>query len=423
MYIISVAALDSYVWLSLTPYLANIFHARIDESSFFMWWLIGAGVMSFVAGYISDTIGRKNTLIASAIILLASSVMGLFAQSWNIFLISRLLQGLGSSGTQSVSTTLLHDYSSNGQYKIGYSAVSYLFAKVVGVILGAMVALVYWRDNYILLTIMDMAVIWLTWKFVPYKPMLHDSVSMKHLFFILLVCSWGVWVSMSHGKWAWISGGISAVLLWAYKSHHKRNSEIWSRISIAAFPAAVSGVALAFMNVWVPIHLEWTDHFHIIASSLLLSLSFVCMEVSFLFISRNYAHWGDLNLQKISRSGAVWVSIVTFLNMILILKTAYNVYTMSILLMSLGVLMGILFYQSTRLFSGGHESQNFSYKSTMISTSFFIRCMTAVAFLEWMQSYRLQHMSWLSALWHSPSILMWVGIPLVLLVSSRVSLS
>lgn len=88
---------------SLTP--QNVNRAQLILTSF----MAGMGVGTLVAGPISDAIGRKPAMAIGFTIYLLGAVAALFANSLELLLAARFVQGLGASGPRIVGTALVRD--------------------------------------------------------------------------------------------------------------------------------------------------------------------------------------------------------------------------------------------------------------------------------------------------------------------------
>lgn len=98
---------------SLTP--DNINRAQLILTSF----VFGMGLGTFFAGPISDAIGRKPTITAGFAIYIAAAAVALFAQSLEMLLVCRFIQGVGASGPRIVGLALVRDlYSGREMAKI-----------------------------------------------------------------------------------------------------------------------------------------------------------------------------------------------------------------------------------------------------------------------------------------------------------------
>lgn len=72
-------------------------------------FIFGMGAGTFIAGPISDAIGRKRTILAGAVLYTTGAALAAFAQSLELVLAARVLQGLGAAGPRVVALALVRD--------------------------------------------------------------------------------------------------------------------------------------------------------------------------------------------------------------------------------------------------------------------------------------------------------------------------
>ncbi len=72
-------------------------------------FVLGMGIGTLFSGPISDTLGRKPTIVAGAAIYVAASIAAMWAQSLEMLLAARLVQGIGASGPRVVTLALIRD--------------------------------------------------------------------------------------------------------------------------------------------------------------------------------------------------------------------------------------------------------------------------------------------------------------------------
>lgn len=87
----------------LTP--TNVNRAQLVVSLFFA----GLGCGTLIAGPVSDAIGRKITLLICAAIYVVGAVLCTLAQSLDILLFARFLQGIGACGPRAVGMAMIRD--------------------------------------------------------------------------------------------------------------------------------------------------------------------------------------------------------------------------------------------------------------------------------------------------------------------------
>lgn len=87
----------------LTP--DNVNRAQLILTAF----VAGMGVGTLFAGPISDAIGRKPAITIGFMIYIAATIAAIFAQSIEMLLVSRFVQGLGAAGPRIVGLALVRD--------------------------------------------------------------------------------------------------------------------------------------------------------------------------------------------------------------------------------------------------------------------------------------------------------------------------
>lgn len=83
----------------------NLNAAQLVLTSF----ILGMGLGTFVTGPLSDSFGRKNIVIAGAVLYCAGALAAVFAHSLEFLLAARLVQGLGAAGPRVVSLAIIRD--------------------------------------------------------------------------------------------------------------------------------------------------------------------------------------------------------------------------------------------------------------------------------------------------------------------------
>src|SRR6202042_3130474 len=97
--------------LPALPDIASAFHIaeanRPQEvlSSF----LIGFGIGQFIMGPLSDRFGRRPVLIDGMALYCIASLLAITASSFETLLLARVLQGLGTSATRVIATSIVRD--------------------------------------------------------------------------------------------------------------------------------------------------------------------------------------------------------------------------------------------------------------------------------------------------------------------------
>lgn len=130
---------------ALTP--TDLNRAQLVLTSF----VFGMGLGTFVTGPLSDTFGRRRVLLGGYAIYIAASFLAMWAQSLEVLLAARMLQGLGASGPRVMALVVVRDQYSGRQMAQLMSFVMIVFTLVpaiapfVGV---QIISLVGWRGMF-----------------------------------------------------------------------------------------------------------------------------------------------------------------------------------------------------------------------------------------------------------------------------------
>jgi len=125
----------------------NLNRAQLILTSF----VLGMGVGTFFTGPLSDAFGRKPVIMAGALLYCLSAAAAWAAQSLELLLVARFLQGLGAAGPRVVAIAIVRDLYEGRQMAKLMSLVMLIFTLVPAIAptLGAgIIALVGWRGIF-----------------------------------------------------------------------------------------------------------------------------------------------------------------------------------------------------------------------------------------------------------------------------------
>jgi DHA1 family bicyclomycin/chloramphenicol resistance-like MFS transporter len=97
--------------LPALPDIAATFHiaGANEPQAVLSTFLLGFGVGQFIMGPLSDRFGRRAVLIDGMALYCIASVVAIAASSFETLLLARVLQGLGTSATRVIATSIVRD--------------------------------------------------------------------------------------------------------------------------------------------------------------------------------------------------------------------------------------------------------------------------------------------------------------------------
>src|SRR6202046_2891352 len=167
--IASIMALNPLAMDMMLPALPNIastFHviAANRPQAILSAFLIGFGVGQFIMGPLSDRFGRRPVLIDGMALYCIASVVAVMASSFETLLLARLLQGLGTSATRVIATSIVRDcYAGRRMASVmSLAMMVFIAVPVIAPSLGqAVLLLAQWRGIFVVLMLYGvLALIW-----------------------------------------------------------------------------------------------------------------------------------------------------------------------------------------------------------------------------------------------------------------------
>src|ERR1700742_173561 len=112
--IASIMALNPLAMDMMLPALPNIASTFYIETAnrpqmILSTFLIGFGIGQFIMGPLSDRFGRRPVLVDGMVLYGIASLLAIMAQSFETLLLARALQGLGTSATRVIATSIVRD--------------------------------------------------------------------------------------------------------------------------------------------------------------------------------------------------------------------------------------------------------------------------------------------------------------------------
>jgi len=127
-------------------------------------FLIGFGIGQFVMGPLSDRFGRRAVLVDGMALYCIASVVAVSASSFETLLLARALQGLGTSATRVIATSIVRDcYAGRRMASVmSLAMMVFIAVPVIAPSLGeAVLLLTQWRGIFVVLMLYGiLALIW-----------------------------------------------------------------------------------------------------------------------------------------------------------------------------------------------------------------------------------------------------------------------
>ena len=167
--IASIMALNPIAMDMMLPALPNIastFHitAANRPQMVLSIFLLGFGVGQFVMGPLSDRFGRRPLLLGGMTIYCIASLLAIAAPSFETLLLARALQGLGTSATRVIATSIVRDCYAGRRMAsvVSLAMMVFIAVPVVAPSFGQVVLLLTeWRGIFIVLMLYGVvALIW-----------------------------------------------------------------------------------------------------------------------------------------------------------------------------------------------------------------------------------------------------------------------
>jgi DHA1 family bicyclomycin/chloramphenicol resistance-like MFS transporter len=144
--------------------LADVNRPQLVLSTF----LFGFGIGQFVMGPLSDRFGRRPVLIDGMAVYCLASILAITASSFEMLLVARVLQGLGTSATRVIATSIVRDcYAGRRMASVmSLAMMVFIAVPVIAPSFGqAVLLLAQWRGIFVVLMFYGViALIWSAWR-------------------------------------------------------------------------------------------------------------------------------------------------------------------------------------------------------------------------------------------------------------------
>ncbi|MGM4921601.1 multidrug effflux MFS transporter [Tardiphaga sp. 804_B3_N1_9] len=131
-------------------------------------FLLGFGVAQFAMGPLSDRYGRRPILLGGMAVYCAASVLALFAPSFEILLLARLLQGVGTAATRVIAVSIVRDCYAGGRMAsvMSLAIMVFISVPVIAPSFGqALMVLTEWRGIFVVLMLYGLLTLaWSAWR-------------------------------------------------------------------------------------------------------------------------------------------------------------------------------------------------------------------------------------------------------------------
>lgn len=128
-------------------------------------FVLGMGLGTFVTGPLSDAFGRRKVMVGGAVVYISACLWCYFAQTLEMVLLARLVQGLGAAGPRVVALAIVRDLYSGREMARIVSFMMTVFSMVPAIApaLGVLVIAVSgWREIFLVFIVFSLATtLWL----------------------------------------------------------------------------------------------------------------------------------------------------------------------------------------------------------------------------------------------------------------------
>jgi DHA1 family bicyclomycin/chloramphenicol resistance-like MFS transporter len=158
--------------LPALPNIGSTFHIDIANrlQMVLSAFLIGFGFGQFIIGPLSDSFGRRPVLLGGMVLYAIASVLAIAAPSFVTLLLARALEGLGTSATRVIATSIVRDCYAGRRMAsvVSLAMMVFIAVPVVAPSFGqAVMALTQWRGIFVVLMVYGVLALGWTWARLP----------------------------------------------------------------------------------------------------------------------------------------------------------------------------------------------------------------------------------------------------------------
>jgi DHA1 family bicyclomycin/chloramphenicol resistance-like MFS transporter len=155
--------------LPALPHIGASFHIDVPNrlQMVLSAFLIGFGAGQFIIGPLSDSFGRRPVLLGGMVLYAIAGVLALAAPSFETLLLARALEGLGTSATRVIATSIVRDCYAGRRMAsvVSLAMMVFIAVPVVAPSFGqAIMAVTEWRGIFVVL--MAYGIVTLAWSLV-----------------------------------------------------------------------------------------------------------------------------------------------------------------------------------------------------------------------------------------------------------------
>ena len=139
-------------------------------------YMIPFSILQLFSGMLSDVFyGRRKTLLFGATIYSLGALSSYFSPSIAIFLLSRVLQGVGSAFITPISMALVGDvFEAEVRGRVmGFGALLTTLGATLGPLVGGFMGLIYWRYVFLVMLLFGLILFILIYFFLPEQNLTH----------------------------------------------------------------------------------------------------------------------------------------------------------------------------------------------------------------------------------------------------------
>ena len=245
--------LDSSIVNVSLPHMQGSFSASVDEIAWVVTsYLVAAGIMIPMTGWIAERFGRKRYFMASVTMFVASSALCGVAQSLDQIVLFRLLQGAAGAAMMPISQAVLMETFPPREQMMAMAVwgIGMMVAPIMGPTIGGYITDTWsWRWNFYINVPIGSLGIFMVYRFLedpPYMKALRKGGRVDWLGILCLVVSLGVGeIVLERGErsdwfnsaWVWYFTAASAIAMITLVIHELRFSEPILDLRIMAIPA------------------------------------------------------------------------------------------------------------------------------------------------------------------------------------------